>query len=123
MHETLLSLDLPQKEDEKISLLEKKFRAVVNANLISESSGYFNQLCGGNGLNPSIDDVKGDPDVLIKIAREQRTMKKELEELRSYKAKNEASIAAEKRADDLKSKKRKFEDNNTPDPSSIFQPK
>lgn len=68
---------------ETIDLLEKKFRNAFHAGLSKEASCYFDQLCGNSGVCPEIDNIKGDADTLIQIARKERRMKAEIENLKA----------------------------------------
>lgn len=92
LHEALVLKHIPSDEEGQLDLLERKFRSA----LISEqaiASNYFNQLCGDTGTNPQIQKLKGDPDTLLQIARQQREMRKEPEELRAYKEKTKKTSA------------------------------
>lgn len=71
-----------QKPQDKIDLLEKKFRSAMNAGLNKEAANYFDELRGNNGICPAIDNIKGDVDTLILIARQQREMKVEIDNLK-----------------------------------------
>lgn len=96
MHNYLLTLPVPQDQEEKIILLEKKFKAALNSNDTKLSTCYFNELIG-KGLQVNTSNIRTDADTLIEVARDNRKMRKELEDLRSYKARNEARFAAERR--------------------------
>ncbi len=82
LHEHLNSLDVSSLsiEDQWV-LLENKFRTALNAKL--ESAPFlFDQLSGNNGLNPLLKEIKGDATTLIAIARTQRQMKIEMDNLK-----------------------------------------
>lgn len=78
----LSRLKLLKKPQDKIDLLEKKFRSAMNAGLNKEASSYFDELCGNTGICPAINNIKGDIDTLILIARMQREMKREINDLK-----------------------------------------
>lgn len=82
--------------DDKIKSLENKFKLALQSDQTRLAAQYFDELCGKSGLNPQISDVKGDPDTLIQIARVQRGLNKEIEELKSYKSRSEAARTEEK---------------------------
>lgn len=83
LHGHLQSIPIPSDDNKKTRLLEQRLRVALNAELTGEASCYFDQLCGNNGLDPSVKNVKGDADTLIQIAQVQSQMKKELEMLKA----------------------------------------
>lgn len=89
LHSHLQTLPIPENEDKHFSLLENKFRFALNGRLKLETTQYFNELCGNTNLSPEVQDIKGDPDTLIKIACVQRKMKKELIKLSTGSEKSE----------------------------------
>lgn len=68
--------------EEKTSLLEQKFRYAMNAQLTGEATHYYDELCGNSGMNPEINNIKGDVDTLILIAKKHREMKAEIANLK-----------------------------------------
>ncbi|OJW16558.1 MAG: hypothetical protein BGO44_00550 [Legionella sp. 39-23] len=67
--------------EERMSNVEHTFRAAVNAQL--EQVPYlFDELCGNSGLTPEIKEIKGNVDTLIQVARVQRRMKLEMDNLK-----------------------------------------
>jgi hypothetical protein len=91
----LLFTQSPSSENEKIDLMNEQLRFAINAKNYTVSSQIFHELSGGKG--PAEVKEVGTVDSFIKIADLIKTMSKELEELRSYKAKVEASKSAKKR--------------------------
>lgn len=78
-----ISLETIETPQDPIDQLEKKFRNAFHAGLSKEASCYFDELCGNAGVNPEIDNIKGDVDTLIQIASRERRMKAEIEYLRA----------------------------------------
>ena len=44
----------------------------------------YDELCGNNGMNPRVKNIKGDPDVLLALAKELRELKLQLKQQTDY---------------------------------------
>lgn len=80
--------------DEKIAITERQLSIAMSTKDYKLAALLFRELSGGKGLTTDVQEIKAHPSTLIQIAEEMRTMREELEELRAYKAKEEARKAA-----------------------------
>lgn len=77
--------------NESVELLEEKFRSALNAGLADEALGCFNKLIMNTGVTPEIPSIKGDAEILIRLAKIIRETRTELEQLKSKIKKEETT--------------------------------